>query len=453
MSQKFPKDFGVHDILDLILCDVDYLITCSNDLAIIQNGAVAILKGRIYDLGDSEEIKARYRARETLSLKGYILMPGLINAHVHAPMSLFRGLADDLPLEVWLSEVIFPTESKWVKKETVYLGSLLSFCEMILSGVTCFCDGYFFEEEVVRAAVEVGIRGIAGQGILDFPTPDAPSSDRMFERAERFLSSTHSEMVRPSLFCHALYTCSAATVKRTKELCQAYGALFQIHLAETEWERSKVLELTGKSPVEFLEDLALLDENTLCVHGVWLSDEDLNILNDRGTGLVHCLESNLKLASGVANLPLWLERGLKVGIGTDGPASNNNLDVLGEMGMVAKLHKGFRRDPTLCSAWEVLKLGTILGARAIGLGEEIGSLEVGKRADCIALSISEPHAIPLYNPISHIVYSAKASDVKYVWIDGKPIVRDGRLVSLNLEEMLKEARRISQEIGKRRESV
>lgn len=440
------KSQNASETVDILLCDADYLVTCNNSSTVIPDGALAIFNGKIYDLGPSEELKCRYRAKESLSLKGYILMPGLVNAHVHVPMSLFRGLADDLPLETWLSNVIFPAESRWINERTVYLGSLLSFSEMLLSGVTCFCDGYFFEDEVVRAAKETGIRGIAGQGILDHPTPDSSSPDRAFERAERFLSGIDSDMVRPSLFCHALYTCSEDTIRRVKGLCRSFDVLFQIHLAETEWELRRILELTGKGPAEFLEDLGILDEKTLCVHGVWLDDKDLDILRRNGAGIVHCLESNLKLGSGIARLPFWLDKGLKIGIGTDGPASNNNLDILGEMGMIARLHKGIHLDTTVCPAQDVLKLGTIGGATAIGMGGEIGSIEKGKRADCVALSVLEPHSVPLYDPVSHIVYSAKASDVKYVWVDGIPTVKEGKLVSFDIKELFGEIERISGEI-------
>lgn len=446
MSQKLPEKSEALETVDLILCDADYLITCDNASTVIHNGAIAILGGKIYDLGYSMEIKRRYVAREVCSLRGYILMPGLINAHVHSPMSLFRGLADDLPLQKWLSEIIFPAESRWINERTVYLGSLLAFCEMLLSGVTCFCDGYFFEDEVVKAAKEVGIRGVAGQGILDFPTPDAPSFEKALERAENFLSNFDSGMICPSLFCHAPYTCSAETIRLTKELCNSHGALFQIHLAETEWERNKIMELTGESPAGFLDSLGVLDSKTLCVHGVWLDDRELNILRDAGAGIVHCLESNLKLASGIADLISWLDKGLKVGVGTDSPASNNNLDLLGEMAMVARLHKGVKGDPTVCPASEVLKLGTIGGASTLGMEKEIGSLEIGKKADCIALSVSKPHAVPLYDPVSHIVYSAKASDVKYVWVDGKNVVRDGEVTSIDVEWLMREVRKISKEI-------
>lgn len=434
------------DCVDMILLDAEYVVTCDESHSVLKKGAVAVLNGRIHDLGPSEDIKRRYQTREVVSLEGHILMPGLVNAHVHAPMTLFRGLADDLPLVTWLSEKIFPAEAKWVRKETVYLGSLLSFCEMLLSGTTCFCDGYFFEEEVVRAAEDIGIRGVAGQGVLDFPTPDAPDQKIMFERAEKFLSGVRSDLVKTSLFCHSPYTCSEATMYRTKELCRAYNVMFQIHLAETEWERSEILRRTGRSPARFLADIGVLDEKSLCIHGVWLDVEDVKILKDCGTGLVHCAESNLKLASGVADLPLWLREGLKVGLGTDGSASNNNLDLFGEMSLVSKLHKGVKRNPTACSARDVLKLGTIGGARVLGLGNEIGSLERGKRADCVAISLESPHALPVYDPISHIVYSAKASDVKHVWVNGVTVVHNGKITTIDEMELLKEINRLALKI-------
>jgi len=436
----------VTDYVDLILLDADYVVTCDESHSVLKKGAVAVLDGRIHDLGPSDEIKRHYRAKEVVSLEGHILMPGLVNAHVHAPMTLFRGLADDLPLATWLSEKIFPAEAKWIRKETVYLGSLLSFCEMLLSGTTCFCDGYFFEEEVVRAAEDVGIRGVAAQGVLDFPTPDAPDQKVMFERAEKFLSGVTSDLVKPSLFCHSPYTCSEATMCRAKELCRACNAMFQIHLAETEWERSEILRRTGKSPARFLSDIGVLDEKSLCVHGVWLDGEDVKILKGCGSGLVHCAESNLKLASGVADLPLWLSGGLRVGLGTDGAASNNNLDLFGEMSLVSKLHKGVKKDPTVCSAREVLKLGTIGGAKVLGLGEEIGSLEIGKRADCVAISLEYPHSLPVYDPISHIVYSAKASDVRHVWVNGVAVVNNGKITTIDEMELLKEVNRLALKI-------
>ncbi|MGC8720129.1 MAG: amidohydrolase family protein [Thermodesulforhabdaceae bacterium] len=448
MWEKSPERSGASEMVDLILSHADYVVTCDNDRKVFADGAIAIKDGFIYDLGPSATIKDSYRAREFVELRGHILMPGLVNAHVHAAMSLFRGLADDLPLNTWLSEVIFPAEAKWINKDTVYLGSLLSFCEMLLSGITCFCDGYFFEEEVVRAASDCGIRGVAGQGVLDFPTPDVRDVALIFDRADKFLSSPGTAgNVRASLFCHSPYTCSEHTIRRTKELCRLYGALFQIHLAESEWERKEILDRTGKSPARYMYDLGVLDDKTLCVHGVWLDDEDVKILKDNGVALVHCLESNLKLASGIADVTRWMDTGLTVGLGTDGAASNNNLDILGEMSMVAKLHKGVKKDPTVCSALEVLHLGTLGGARAIGLGSETGSLEKGKRADCVALRTDVPNAVPVYDPVSHIVYSAKASDVAHVWVDGKAVVKNGRLTFVDQAELMKEVRKIADKIA------
>lgn len=449
MSEKSPRRYEELDSCDLILSRANYVVTCDDAGRVLTDGAIAVRDGLICDVGSSNEIESRFRADEVMDLRGHLIMPGLVNAHVHAPMSLFRGLADDLPLNTWLYEVIFPAESKWINRDTVYLGSLLSFCEMLLSGVTCFCDGYFFEEEVVRAANDIGIRGVAGQGVLDFPTPDVQNVAEMLHRAEKFLTSSSGTggNVKASLFCHSPYTCSENTIRRVKALCRDYGVIFQIHLAETEWERGEILDRAGKSPARYLYDLGVLDEKTLCVHGVWFDEEDLRILRDNGVGLVHCLESNLKLASGVADLRRWMDEGLKIGLGTDGAASNNNLDIFGEMSMAAKVHKGVSMDPTVCSAREMLRLGTVGGAEAIGLGHETGSLEKGKKADCIALSLEAPHAIPIYDPVSHVVYSAKASDVAYVWIGGKAVVKNRNFVNLDQRDLIERIRKIAHRIA------
>ncbi len=445
MWEQSQRHSAEPEEVDLLLLDATYVVTCDSAHTVIPRGGVAVRGGRIVEVGTSETLRRRYLPGETVSLEGCLLMPGLVNAHTHAPMSLFRGLADDLPLDRWLHDFIFPTEARWINPDTVYLGSLLSFGEMLLGGITCFCDGYFFEEEVLRAACDAGMRGIAGQGVLDFPTPDAPDRERALARAEALLDRA-TPMVKPSLFCHAPYTCSAEMLTRAKALCRERGALFQIHLAETMWERDELRRREGMSPTRWLADLGVLDENTLCVHGVWLDDEDEEIVAASGAAMVHCVESNLKLGSGVARLPSWLERGMRVAVGTDSPASNNNHDLLREMGIVAMLHKGTTGDPTVCSAQRVVKLATVDGATALGLGTEIGSIERGKRADCVALSLRGPHAVPLYDPIAHIVYVASSGDVRWVWVEGRMVVREGSFLSFPMDEVLRDVRRIATEI-------
>ncbi len=434
---------------DLLIKDIDYLVTCDKEWNIFQNAALAVTDGKIVYVGSNEEIIEIFRAKETISLKGHILMPGLVNCHVHSPMSIFRGIADDMPLQKWLHEVIFPVESRWINRETVYVGAMLSIIEMVLSGTTTFCDGYFFEEEVASAALSCGMRAIVGQGVLDFPTPDNPEPKNFLKRAETFLNNFPSnDLVKPSVFCHAPYTCSSETMKITKEFCSYYNIIFQIHLAETKQEVKQIKDRYGMNPGELLQELGLLDDKTLCVHAVWLEDKELDIIKEHSATLVHCVESNLKLASGIAPVPKWMSKGITFGLGTDGPSSNNDLNLLGELTTVALVHKGINKDPTVCKAEDVLKLATIQGARSLGLEESIGSLEVGKDADLIALDITKPHATPIYDPVSHIVYSAKASDVKHVWIRGCQVVQNRRILSFDVESLLNEVKGLSNQIKK-----
>ncbi len=451
MSKDLLKRSEGLEEADLLLTDINYIVTCDSQDRIIKKGAVAIKDGKFAEIGESGTVKSRYHARKILSLENHILMPGLINCHVHAPMSIFRGLSDDLSLDKWLFEVIFPAEAKYVNRDSVYLGSLLSISEMVLGGTTCFCDGYFFEEEVARAGQEVGIRCVAGQGILDFSTPDVKDPGKKFERIEEFLknlSRYDSNLIKPSVFCHSPYTCSQETLVRAKEISKANDLIFQIHLEETKVEHFDIIRKYGKSPTRMLYDLNVLDEKSLCIHGVWIEGEDVTLLRESGAGVVHCIESNLKLGSGIAPLVSWLEKGIRVTLGTDGPASNNNLSLIEEMSMVAKVHKAIKKDPSVVSAKEVLRLTTLGASEAIGLSSEIGSIEVGKRADCVALFIGEPHLIPLYDPVSHIVYSAKSSDVNFVLVDGNFVVEERRLVRLELRDVLEEVKKFAYSIGR-----
>ena len=399
--------------VDWLLFNIDWLVACDAEMTRLRCGAVAIDGDRLVAVGTSRELLSLFRGRAQADLSGYLLMPGLVNTHAHAAMSIFRGVADDMPLKSWLEDIIFPLESAFINEESVYLGTLLSAVEMLKSGTTSFCDGYFFEESAARAALDSGIRGTMGQGLLDFPAPDLPDSSKFESRAEAFLSnlSGTSGRIRPSLFCHAPYTCGPRTLTRVKELCRAHNILFQTHLSETAGEVDKITNQYGHRPAMLLDSLGVLDELTLCAHGIWLSKDEILAIAGSGASISHCPESAMKLGSGVAPIPDMISLGVNVGLGTDGCASNNDLDLFSEMGFVAKVQKVFRNDPLACPAEQALRMATIGGARALCLEKEIGSIETGKKADLIAISLNQPHLTPVYDPVSHIVYAARGSDV------------------------------------------
>jgi 5-methylthioadenosine/S-adenosylhomocysteine deaminase len=405
------------------------------------NGAVAITGNRIAALGDTEEIKNRFVAPQTIDAHDCLIMPGLINAHTHAAMTLFRGLADDLPLKSWLEEHIFPAERKWVNGEFVYWGTLLACAEMIRSGTTTFGDGYFFEDQAARAALRAGMRGLMAQGILDFPTPDSPSPAEAIRRIKTFIQDySRSELIRPAIFAHTVYTCSPGLLKECRALADRHGVPLIIHLSESQDEVKEVMNKYGRTPLNYLENLGLLSSPMIACHCVWLTPEEMDLLARRKVRVVHNPESNMKLASGVAPIPDLLARGVAVGLGTDGSASNNNLDLFQEMDFTAKLHKVHLLDPTVMPSRTVLEMATLGGARVLGMEKEIGSLETGKKADVIVLELNRPHLQPVYNPVSHLVYSATGADVRDVIIDGKLVMKNRRLLTLDEEEILKRAK-------------
>lgn len=440
MSTKIP--------VDLLLTRADHVITCDASFRIFSPGAVAVRDGTILAVGSPRELEDHYEAEETWNLSGHVLLPGLVNTHAHGAMSLFRGVGDDLPLHRWLHERIFPAESRFVEPEFVRLGTLLACAEMVLGGTTTFCDGYFFEESAAEAVELVGMRGVLGQGVLSFPTPDVPDPGQIPHRVLTFLESFSRKPSRliPSLFCHAPYTCTPETLRWAKDLCREHGLLFQVHVSETSWEVDEIRSRYGLSPVRYLESLGLLDEKTLCAHAVWVDEEEIQILARTRAAVSHNLESNLKLASGIAPVPAMLKAGVTIGLGTDGCASNNDLDLFSEMSLTAKIHKAVSGDPTVCAARQVLRMATEGGARALGLGSVTGSLEVGKRADLVAAHIERAHLTPLYDPVSHVVYAARSSDVRHVWVDGVPVVRHGTIQTLDISYVLREARAMAQKI-------
>ncbi len=437
--------------VDWLLLNADWLVACDPAMSRFRSGTVAIEGDRIAAVGPSGELRNLFRGRREADLSGCLLMAGLINTHTHAAMSLFRGVGDDLPLKKWLDETILPLENAFVNPDSVYLGTLLSAVEMLKSGTTSFCDGYFFEHSAARAALRAGIRGVMGQGILDFPTPDLPDPANFQARAEAFLSDfpAQSDRVRPSLFCHAPYTCGPETLKRIKELCRSHGILFQTHLSETAGEVDEIVKRYGQRPAMHLAALGVLDKLTLCAHGIWLSKDEILSIAKSGAAISHCPESAMKLGSGVAPISDMVSCGVGVGLGTDGCASNNDLDLFSEIGFAAKIHKVFNKDPLACPAEQALRMATLGGASALGLENEIGSIQPGKKADLIALSLNQPHLTPMYDPVSHIVYAARGSDVRFVWVDGRQVVKDGQVLTVDEAEVLSEAKQMGLEISRK----
>ncbi len=418
------------------------VVTVNPDFDIIENGMIGIKDGRIARVAAKSDEMEDWTATETIDAGGGLILPGLVNAHTHLPMSLFRGLADDLPLNEWLNRHIFPAEQAHVEPETVRIGALLSCAELLLTGTTTCCDGYFHESEVVGAVMTAGIRAVLGQGVIDFPAPGVPDPDQNIAIAEAFAAEwkDRSPLITPSIFCHSPYTCSQKTLIQAKKAADRQGVRFQIHVAETRNEVDMIDAAKGRSPVRYLDRLGVLDPQTIAVHAVWVDEADIAILSDRGVRVIHNPESNMKLASGIAPVPAMLKAGITVGLGTDGCASNNNLDMFAEMDSAAKLHKAALKDPTVMDADTVLKMATIYGARAIGLEDRIGSIEAGKAADIIIIDTARPHLTPLYHPTSHLVYAVRGADVDTVLVAGEVRVRNGRLAGLDLDDLLQKAK-------------
>jgi 5-methylthioadenosine/S-adenosylhomocysteine deaminase len=415
---------------------------------VIENGAIAVKAGRIIAIGTAAEIKGHYTATAILPANGHIVMPGLVNTHTHAAMSLFRGIADDLKLQEWLEKHIFPAEAKNVTAEFVRWGTRLAALEMIRGGTTTYADMYYFEDVVAEATKEAGMRGVLGETIIDFPVPDAKSPTIALQQAEKFLIRWKNDrLITPAVAPHSPYTCSRETLKAAHDLAVKYGAPYIIHLSETELENQNMQQKEKMSPVAWLDSIGVLGPRTLAAHCVWVSADDIARLARAHTGVAHNPSSNMKLSSGAAPVVEMLAAGIPVGLGTDGVAgSNNDVDMFEEMDLAAKLAKLITRDPRSLPAPTAVEMATINGARAMGMEREIGSLEVGKRADLITVRLDAPHAIPLYNVYSQVAYALKASDVEDVVIEGRPVMRHRRILTLNEEQIKLEARKYAERV-------
>ncbi|MFH0726428.1 MAG: amidohydrolase [Pseudomonadota bacterium] len=430
------------------------IVTVNPDFEIIYYGWIGITNGVITHLGAEKDIAALPDADETLDVNGAIVLPGLVNTHTHLPMALFRGLADDLPLMEWLNEHMFPAEAAHVGPDMVRAGTLLSCAEMLLSGTTTCCDGYFFETIAAEAVQTAGMRAILGQGVIDFPAPGVPDPKGNVAHAVRFAEKWkgRSPLITPSIFCHSPYTCGEETLKKAKEAALKAGLLFQIHAAETKTEHDQIVKEKGATPIGYLHRLGLLDSQTLLVHTIWVNKKDISLIAQLNSAVSVTTESEMKLASGIAPLPDFVSAGIRVGLGTDGCASNNDQDMFQEMDMTAKLHKVHQLAPTVMEAKTVLTLATMGGASAIGMADRIGSLEIGKQADLIVIPTRQPHLTPLYSPVSHAVYTARGSDVSDVMVAGRWLVRNRELLTLDTEAIINSAMKWGERIGLSRAS-
>jgi len=423
------------------------VVTMDAGRRVIPNGAVAVEGGRIAAVGTEAEVTARFRAREVLDAGGGIVMPGLVNAHGHAAMVLFRGVADDLKLMDWLQNYIFPAEKENVTAEFVRAGTRLAALEMIRSGTTTFVDMYYFEDQVAEACKEAGLRGVLGSTLIEFPAPDNKTIPDALAYAERFLKKWADDpLVVPAVAPHSTYLASPETLKAARALADRYHAPILVHLSESPDEQKTVRERYGRTPTEQLQQLGVLRRGVLGAHGIWLSASDRRILKEAGVGVAHCPQSNMKLSSGTAPVREMLAEGLRLGLGTDGAASNNDLDMFEEMLTAALLAKHASGDPTVAPAPAVLEMATRGGARALGLEDRIGSLEAGKRAVLVVVGLDEPRLHPLYDVVSHLVYVAKGADVRHVVVEGRMVMRDRRVLTLDEKAVTAEADRLRDQV-------
>lgn len=421
---------------------INATILTSADATILTPAFLEIAGRDISALGLMDRLPSS-AAATVIDARGQLLMPGLINGHNHCAMTLFRGLADDLDLISWLNGHIFPAEAACVNPEMVSWCSKLAAAEMLLSGTTSVADGYFHADAAAAAFRDAGIRAIVAQGVIDFPAPGVPDPGRNIEMLEGFIDLWLGKdpLITPAVFAHSPYTCAPATLQRAKAAADRHGLLFFIHLAEGQNEAGMLIDARGTSPVRHLKALGLLDARTVCVHGVWLDDEDLDILAAAGASVVTCPQSNMKLASGTARVTGMLDRGIPVGLGTDGCASNNSLDMFREMDLLAKTQKLANLDATALPARQALACATTGGARLLGL-PQTGRLAVGCRADVVLIDLKAPHLTPFYNQ-DLLVYAARGGDVRTVIVDGRIVVRDRRIAAFDLEETLTAVERLA----------
>jgi 5-methylthioadenosine/S-adenosylhomocysteine deaminase len=435
-----PLAFGQQSV-DLIVSG-GIVLTMDGARAIYQDGSVVVRGDLIVAVGPRAEIEERYHAAQVIDARGHLVVPGFVNGHTHVPMTLFRGLHDDVTLSDWLYKYIFPAEAKNVNEEFVRWGTRLAAAEQIRAGVTTFADMYYFEDAIAEETKAAGMRGVLGETFIDFPAPDNKSETEMLAYTEKFLKRWQGDaLIQAAPAPHSIYTCSKKTLQDAAALGRKYHAPILIHVAEMkkEWEDSQ--KQNGMSPVQYLEKIGVLGPDIVAAHCIFVDDADRKLLAQRGTGCVHNPSSNMMIASGVSPVPEMRRAGVAVGLGTDGPAgSNNDLDLMEEIDLAAKLAKISKMDPLALNAKAVVEMATIDGARALHMEKEIGSLETGKKADLVMISLNEPNAVPMYDVYSQIAYSLKGSDVDTVVIGGRVVMRDRKLLTVDEPRVLEKAR-------------
>jgi 5-methylthioadenosine/S-adenosylhomocysteine deaminase len=416
------------------------VVTMDRNKRVIQDGAIAIQGEKIVAVGKRAEIARQFRARRTINAAGKVVIPGLINTHTHVPMSLFRGISDDLDLNDWLTKYIFPAEAKNVDESFVRAGTRLGLAEMIRGGTTTYCDMYYFEDAIADETKKAGMRGVLGETVIDFPVADNKTWDQAMAYSDRFLTKWKNDpLIVPAIAPHAPYTVSTEHLKAVRTLSDSHNSPIVIHVAETKKEVDDIMKQQRTSPMNYLYSIDFLNDRVIAAHTVWLTDAEISLMKLRGVGSAHCPQSNMKLAAGTARIPQMLLKDLDVGLGTDGAASNNDLSMWEEMDTAAKLHKVTSGDPKVATAEQVFEMATIRGARAIDLDRITGSIEAGKRADIAIVDMDSLHQIPYFNVYSALVYSTKASDVRTVIINGRVVMLDRRLLTLNENAIKKDA--------------
>lgn len=434
--------------VDLILKN-GLILTVDNNKKIIENGAIAVANSKIVDIDITQNIEKKYQSDKTFDAKGKIVMPGFINTHTHLAMTVFRGLVDDVALSDWLYKYIFPAEQKFINPEIVELGVKLALIESIHAGTTCFNNMYYFEDVTAQVAKKIGMRGIVSEGLIDFPVANSPSPQDGMRYTQMLLEKyADDQLIKVAVGVHSPYTCSEELLRNAKELANKYDALYHIHLSETKGEFDSFIEKYKLTPTQYLDKLQVLDNKTVAAHCVWLSEADKLLLANKQVGIAHNPECNLKISSGIAPIPDLIALNAKVGLGTDGVASNNNLYLIEELHTMAIVHKVSTMNPTTLPAKKAIEIATIDGAKVLNLDKITGSLEIGKKADIITLDYTQPHTSPMYNPYSSIVYSMLGNEVCDSVIDGKLIMNDKKILTINEQDVIEQINELAKKIGK-----